>query len=170
MAHSLNIGCTVLLPLHQSHHLLNMHIIQQNEPKENTGCKLPYTVDVLIVGGGIAGLSSAYALIRRQPQLNILIIEKTKICASTTAAAGGGFRCWWPESESLGRLARYSIELIREEVALASDPHRFAFSDKGYVMLSADPHMVHAYLYKAVKASAHGAGRYCSCRFRTSDQ
>ncbi|RKP07535.1 hypothetical protein THASP1DRAFT_24334, partial [Thamnocephalis sphaerospora] len=54
---------------------------------------LPEQVDVLIVGGGIAGLANAYALARAHPSLHILVAEQaSEICAVTTAAAGGGFR------------------------------------------------------------------------------
>ncbi|KAI9595787.1 FAD dependent oxidoreductase [Syncephalis fuscata] len=120
--------------------------------------ELPESVDVLIVGGGIAGLAAAYGIARIQPSCRVLIIEQeAKICSVTTAAAGGGFRCWWPESPELGRLARESITQLRTEIN-KDTADSLAFLDDGYVMLSGQVEKAQHYLKQASKASAHGGG------------
>lgn len=45
--------------------------------------------DLIIVGGGIAGLMSAYNAIKRFPKLEILILEKNKCEESTASVAAG---------------------------------------------------------------------------------
>ena len=46
--------------------------------------------DVIIAGAGASGLTAALALIRKQPQLNILVIEKEKQPGRKLSASGNG--------------------------------------------------------------------------------
>ncbi|KAI8056800.1 FAD dependent oxidoreductase [Syncephalis plumigaleata] len=120
--------------------------------------ELPNATDILIIGAGIAGLAAAHGIARIQPSCRILVVEQAPtICSVTTAAAGGGFRCWWPESAEMGRLARTSIALMREEIN-DGDATSIEFLDDGYTMLSARTEHTLVYLEQASKASANGGG------------
>jgi glycine/D-amino acid oxidase-like deaminating enzyme len=122
--------------------------------------ELPDSTDILIIGAGIAGIAAAHGIARIQPSCRVLVVEQAAtICSVTTAAAGGGFRCWWPESVEMGKLARNSITLMREEIN-EGDTTSIEFLDKGYTMLSARAEHVHDYLEQASKASANGGGVY----------
>ncbi|RKP25952.1 hypothetical protein SYNPS1DRAFT_28332 [Syncephalis pseudoplumigaleata] len=120
---------------------------------------LPDTTDILVVGAGIAGLATAYGIARVQPSCRVLVVEQAPtICSVTTAAAGGGFRCWWPENAGLGRLTRDSITRLRSMVHEDEGAAALEFHNPGYIMMSGRAEHVQHYLEKAAKASAHGGG------------
>ncbi|NEA20882.1 FAD-dependent oxidoreductase, partial [Streptomyces halstedii] len=48
-----------------------------------------YDCDVLVVGGGIVGLSSAYALTRTAPGTRVTVLEKEPGPAARTGPGGG---------------------------------------------------------------------------------
>lgn len=52
---------------------------------------IPATADVVIAGGGVMGLSTAYHLLRKHPGLRVVVLEKGPFfgCGSTSKAAGG---------------------------------------------------------------------------------
>ncbi|WP_376788726.1 NAD(P)/FAD-dependent oxidoreductase [Thermoflexus sp.] len=52
---------------------------------------LPATADVVIAGGGVMGLSTAYHLLKKSPGLRVVVLEKGPFfgCGSTSKAAGG---------------------------------------------------------------------------------
>lgn len=47
------------------------------------------TCDVAIVGGGLAGLSAAYHLLKRQPWLNVVVLEASRIGAGASGRSTG---------------------------------------------------------------------------------
>jgi L-2-hydroxyglutarate oxidase len=49
-----------------------------------------YDVDVLVVGGGIVGLSTAYALTRAQPGLSVTVLEKEPVFAAHQTGRNSG--------------------------------------------------------------------------------
>jgi succinate dehydrogenase/fumarate reductase flavoprotein subunit len=49
-----------------------------------------YTVDVLVVGGGIGGLTAAVSIKEKNPQLNVMIVEKQTTGYGGKANKGGG--------------------------------------------------------------------------------
>jgi glycine/D-amino acid oxidase-like deaminating enzyme len=81
-------------------------------------------VDVIVVGGGIAGLMTAYEILDRNPALRVLIAERANIGAGATGLSGGhivhGFQ-GDPEvnSDSLNDLTtqglRRLVEVIERE-------------------------------------------------------
>lgn len=82
--------------------------------------ELPDTTDVAIVGGGIAGLATAY--FARRAGLSAVVIERRPAIASlSTAAATGGFRAQF-DNEPESRLVRESLrfhEAFADETGLA---------------------------------------------------
>eukprot|EP00884_Botryococcus_braunii_P019904 jgi/Botrbrau1/6598/Bobra.0189s0025.1 len=47
-------------------------LLQQIEPGESEVC------DVLIIGGGVVGIASAYWLTKSQPELRVVLLENTQ--------------------------------------------------------------------------------------------
>lgn len=72
----------------------------------------PRTADVVIIGGGIMGLSTAYHLLRRRPTLRLVVLEKGPFlgCGSTSKAAGG-FRHQF-DTEINIRLSLLSVQMM----------------------------------------------------------
>lgn len=68
------------------------------------------SVSVLIVGGGIMGLATAYHLAERG-QKNVLVIERSYLCAGASGRNGGGVRAHW-SSEKNVRIMQGSLERI----------------------------------------------------------
>ncbi|MFW9951044.1 MAG: FAD-dependent oxidoreductase, partial [Candidatus Thorarchaeota archaeon] len=53
--------------------------------------------DILIIGGGISGLSLAIKLTELAPDLQILLITKESLTECNTYYAQGGIACVWNE-------------------------------------------------------------------------
>jgi sarcosine oxidase, subunit beta len=72
---------------------------------------LPARADIVIVGGGIMGLSLAYQLARRG-LTDVLVLERAYLNAGASGRNGGGVRAQWT-TPTMIRLARRSIALCR---------------------------------------------------------
>lgn len=70
---------------------------------------LPARADVVIVGGGIMGLSLAYELARRGRK-DVLVLEAGYLNAGASGRNGGGVRAQWT-TPTMIRLAKRSLEL-----------------------------------------------------------
>jgi sarcosine oxidase, subunit beta len=91
----------------------------------------PTTADVVIVGAGIMGVSTAYHLARRQAG-RIVVLERDDVCSGSTALASGGIRHQYANRIGV-ELTRHSIETYeRFEAEFGVDPH---FRQHGYLIL-----------------------------------
>jgi len=61
---------------------------------------LKIKTDILVVGGGISGLSLSIKLAQLMPDQNILIITKESLKESNTFYAQGGIACVWNENDT----------------------------------------------------------------------
>lgn len=66
------------------------------------------TADVVIVGAGIMGVSTAYHLARRRAG-RIVVVERDEVCAGSTALASGGIRHQYTHRIGV-ELTRHAIE------------------------------------------------------------
>lgn len=76
-------------------------------PKE----PLPPRAKVVVVGGGIMGLALAHNLALRG-ETDVLVLEKSYLCAGASGRNGGGVRMQWGTSTNI-ELAKRSIELMK---------------------------------------------------------
>jgi sarcosine oxidase subunit beta len=89
------------------------------------------TADVVIVGAGIMGVSTAYHLARRGAG-RIVVIERDDVCSGSTALASGGIRHQYANRIGI-ELTRQSIETYeRFEDEFGVDPN---FRQHGYLIL-----------------------------------
>jgi sarcosine oxidase subunit beta len=89
------------------------------------------SIDVLIVGAGIMGVSTAYHLARRRID-RIVIVERDGVCTGSTALASGGIRHQYANRVGI-ELTRHSIETFeRFEDEFGVDP---SFRQHGYLIL-----------------------------------
>ncbi len=106
--------------------------------------------DVVILGGGIAGLSTAYWLTEMRPELRITVVDRGTIGAGasgrnagflTTGSAAfyaGLCRRWGPDrAREIFTFARQSLELLQEHVLKAS-PHIHAERSFSQTLVSSD--------------------------------
>ncbi len=89
--------------------------------------------EVVIVGGGIQGLSIAYHLARDHGITDVLVCEGSYLCSGASGRNGGGVRAQWSTEANI-RLMQESLRLCRE---FARD-HRINtwFRQSGYLFLA----------------------------------
>ncbi len=89
------------------------------------------SADVVIVGAGIMGVSTAYHLARRRAG-RVVVLERDEVCSGSTALASGGIRHQYANRIGI-ELTRHSIETYeRFEGEFGVDPH---FRQHGYLIL-----------------------------------
>ncbi len=97
-----------------------------------------YTADVVICGGGIAGIAAAYHLTARQGVPRVLLVDERPLLTLTSDKSTEAYRNWWPGPDvAMRRLMNRSIDLL-EELAHESD-NRFLLNRRGYAYATADP-------------------------------
>ena len=74
---------------------------------------VPDRADVVVIGGGIMGLATAWNLAQIQPGKSIVVLDKTYLCGGASGRNGGGVRAQW-SSETNIRLMKRSIELCSD--------------------------------------------------------
>ena len=91
------------------------------------------TADVVVVGAGIMGVSTAYHLARRRVG-RVVVVERDDVCSGSTALASGGIRHQYANRIGI-ELTRQSIETYeRFEDEFGVDPR---FRQHGYLILAA---------------------------------
>src|SRR5580765_2716442 len=96
------------------------------------------THDVIVVGGGIVGLATAWQLLQLRPQLKVLLLEKeSKLAAHQTGNNSGVLHCglyYKPGSEK----AKLSVQGLQEMVAFCRE-HNVAWEQCGKVVVATSP-------------------------------
>src|SRR5262244_4662238 len=109
------------------------------KPSVEPGSRLEYgagvanTAEVVVVGAGIMGVSTAYHLARLGAG-RVIVLERDTVCAGSTALASGGIRHQYANRVGI-ELTTHSIvtyERFAEEFAV--DPQ---FRQHGYLLLVA---------------------------------
>ena len=95
--------------------------------------------DVVIIGGGLHGCSTAYHLVRREPGLRIAVVERDPAyehAASIRSTAG--VRIMFSQEENV-RLSQYGHEFYRgyeETMAVDGEPASVSFRRQGYLFIA----------------------------------
>jgi sarcosine oxidase subunit beta len=69
--------------------------------------------DIVIVGGGIMGLATAYNLAKHHGITNVTVVEQSYLCSGASGRNGGGVRAQF-SSETNVRLMQESLRICRE--------------------------------------------------------
>ncbi len=101
--------------------------------------------DVLIVGGGIAGLSAAYWLNHEDPNLNIAIVEKNELGEGATGRNAGFITCGSvehfnrivtkhgiSEAQEIWKFSEDNLELLKEHILNGPDKSLIDFENIGF--------------------------------------
>jgi len=96
----------------------------------------PKTADVVIIGGGVNGLSTAYHLARRGCT-DVVVLEKEEALATqSTGLSVGGVRQQFSTAVNI-RMAQHSVRVLEHfEEITGADP---AFHQVGYLFLLTEP-------------------------------
>ena len=89
------------------------------------------SADVLIVGAGIMGVSTAYHLARRRAG-RVVVVERDDVCAGSTALASGGIRHQYAKRIGVELTCRVIETFERFEAEFGVDPR---FRQHGYLIL-----------------------------------
>lgn len=104
--------------------------------------------DVVIVGAGIAGISTAYYLATKHQITNVLLVDKRPPLTFTSDKSGSNYRNWW-SNPAMVQLANHSIDKMDE---LAQKTHNiFNMNRRGYAYFGRDVDM-EAYLNRYSQA------------------
>ncbi|MFQ5523573.1 MAG: NAD(P)/FAD-dependent oxidoreductase [Acidimicrobiia bacterium] len=114
-----------------------------------------HTGDVVVVGAGIAGVSTAFHLAVRRGVGRVVIVDPRPPLTLTSDKSTECYRNWWPNAPMVGLMSR-SIDLL-EEMAEESD-NAFGLSRRGYLFVTADPARLTAMVDQAHRTSTLGAG------------
>ncbi len=115
---------------------------------DRTKGKSPKTYDVIIVGAGIAGVSTAYWLKKEDPSLKVAILERTRLGFGASGRNAGFMTCGSvehfnrmvhkhgkDEAAEIWRYAEENQRLVKEHIIQDRAGH-FQFDDRGTFSLA----------------------------------
>jgi len=103
--------------------------------------EVPASASVVVIGGGVMGLSAAYHLARAGVR-DVLLLERDTLGSGSTCKAAGGVRAQFsdPVNIELGQRSLRAFERFADELGQEIDLHR-----SGYLFLLDDPAHVTAF-------------------------
>ncbi len=111
--------------------------------------------DVVVIGAGIAGVSTAFHLAIQQEVERVVIVDPRPPLSLTSDKSTECYRNWWPDAPMVGLMNR-SIDLL-ERYAEESQ-NFFGLSRRGYLFVTADTSRLEAMTAQAAVTSSFGAG------------
>lgn len=93
------------------------------------------TADVLIVGAGFMGLSTAWALSLKDPKLRVTILDEGDFASGGSGRNGSGFRLQWSRDFNI-RLAKDSLDVFEDCERLLDYPGGIELRQVGYLILA----------------------------------
>src|SRR5210317_402382 len=95
--------------------------------------------DIVIIGGGLHGCSTAYHLLKREPGLSVTIVERDPSYEhAASARSHAGVRVLFSQEENL-RMSQYGHEFygsFAEIAAVDGEPAHLDFWRQGYLILA----------------------------------
>ena len=91
---------------------------------------------IAICGAGIAGVATAYYILKQRKDCKVILIDKNQPLSFTTSKSGENFRDYWPE-KNMRQFVGDSIELMKELKAEFGDDS-FEMKNSGYNFISHD--------------------------------
>ena len=92
------------------------------------------TAEVVIIGGGVVGLATAYNL-ARQGMKEIVLLERSYLGSGATGRCGAGIRQQWG-TEMNCKLARGSMDIFENMEERLQIDHDIGLKQRGYLLLA----------------------------------
>ncbi len=89
------------------------------------------SVEIAVIGAGIAGIATAYYLCEEQQKRSIVLVDSRHPMSLTSAQSGDNYRNWWPHP-TMTRFANDSIDLM-ERIAHGSS-NVLRMTRRGYAL------------------------------------
>lgn len=89
---------------------------------------------IIICGAGIAGVSTAYYILKNDKDANVILIDKNQPLTFTTSKSGENYRDFWPQ-ECMQKFVSRSIFLMKE-LRLKYGTESFKMIESGYNFIS----------------------------------
>jgi len=93
------------------------------------------TVDILVVGAGIYGLSSAWWMTRRRSGARIMVVDEGEFASGASGRNGAGFRMQWGLDLNI-QLSKESTAFFENAAELLDYPRGIELKQDGYLVLA----------------------------------
>lgn len=98
---------------------------------------LPKGCEILIIGAGAYGLSSAWFLASRYGGKNIVVLDASDFAGNGTGRCIGGFRTQWGHESNI-RMCLESVDFFEKAADILSYPQGIELKQQGYLLLAWD--------------------------------
>jgi sarcosine oxidase subunit beta len=95
------------------------------------------TTDVLIIGAGAVGLACAWALLERDPSLDVLVLDAGDFACGGSGRNGSAFRTLWSRDFNI-LMSKESLAVFRDAAAVFDYPAGIDLREEGYLILAHD--------------------------------
>jgi len=125
-----------------------MNQSSQNEP-------LPKGCEILIIGGGAYGLSSAWFLASKYPGKDIVVVDASDFAGNGTGRCIGGFRTQWGHESNIA-MCLESVDFFEKAPEILSYPQGIELKQEGYLLLAWDEEVLERFRTCQTAQHAHG--------------
>lgn len=122
---------------------------------QQSDIKLPKGCEILIIGAGAYGLSSAWFLASKFPGKDIVVIDASDFAGNGTGRCIGGFRTQWAHESNI-RMCLESVSFFEQAKEILSYPSGIELKQKGYLLLAWDEEVMERLRYCQPAQHAHG--------------
>lgn len=116
---------------------------------------VPNGCEILIVGGGAYGLSSAWFLAAKYPGKDIVVIDASDFAGNGTGRCIGGFRTQWGHESNI-TMCLESVDFFEKAPEILSYPQGIELKQEGYLLLAWDEENLERFRACQVAQHAHG--------------
>jgi sarcosine oxidase subunit beta len=124
-----------------------------NHASEND--TLPKGCEILIIGGGAYGLSSAWFLASKYPGKDIVVVDASDFAGNGTGRCIGGFRTQWGHESNI-RMCLESVDFFEKAKEILSYPQGIELKQEGYLLLAWDEENLERFRTCQIAQHAHG--------------
>jgi len=93
------------------------------------------TVDILVIGAGVYGLSSAWWMTRRRSGARIMVVDEGEFASGASGRNGAGFRMQWGLDLNI-QLSKESTAFFENAAELLDYPRGIELKQDGYLVLA----------------------------------